>query len=66
MKCSVFIATSADGYIASESGSVDWLDNAGKRDVDMGAQADMGFSDFLASVDCMVMGRKCMEKPISA
>ena len=27
----------------------------------MGDHADMGFADFMASVDCMVMGRKCME-----
>ena len=27
----------------------------------MGEQADMGFSDYMASVDCMIMGRKCMQ-----
>lgn len=25
MKCSVYIATSADGYIATPDGGVDWL-----------------------------------------
>lgn len=57
MKCSVFIATSADGFIARDNGSVDWLDAAqvGKEPV------DMGFNDFIESVDCMVMGRNCME-----
>lgn len=62
MKCSVFIATSADGYIATENDDVSWLDNAGKANVDLGEQADMGFSDYIASVDCMVMGRNCLEK----
>lgn len=62
MKCSVFIATSADGYIATKRGDVDWLEKAGKADADMGENADMGFGSYLASVDCMVMGRKCMEK----
>jgi dihydrofolate reductase len=62
MKCSVFIATSADGYIATEDGGVEWLEKAGKANADMGNQADMGFLTYIASVDCMVMGRKCMEK----
>jgi dihydrofolate reductase len=62
MKCSVFIATSADGYIATEDGGVEWLESAGNLDVDMGEQADMGFDSYIANVDCMIMGRKCMEK----
>jgi dihydrofolate reductase len=62
MKCSVFIATSADGYIATEDGGVEWLESAGNLDVDMGEQADMGFGNYIANVDCMIMGRKCMEK----
>lgn len=61
MKCSVFIATSADGYIATAEGSVDWLHSAGNQDADMSENPDMGFNDFIASVDCMIMGRKCME-----
>ena len=61
MKCSVFIATSADGFIAKEDGSVDWLHTAGKTDIDMGEQADMGMNNYMARVDCMIMGRKCME-----
>jgi dihydrofolate reductase len=60
MKCSVYIATSADGYIATPDGEVDWLHTAGNLDADMGDE-DMGFHDFMDSVDCMVMGRKCME-----
>lgn len=61
MKCSVYIATSADGYIAEEDGSVDWLDTAGNPDADMSKNPDMGFGDYINSVDCLVMGRKCME-----
>ena len=61
MKCSVFIATSVDGFIATPEGSVDWLHSAGNPEADMGENIDMGFNKFIASVDCMIMGRKCME-----
>lgn len=60
MKCSVYIATSADGYIATLDGGVDWLHTAGNLDADMGSE-DMGFKPYMDSVDCMIMGRKCME-----
>ncbi len=60
MKCSVFIATSGDGYIATPNGGVDWLHTAGNLNADMGEE-DMGFKSFMNSVDCMIMGRKCME-----
>ncbi|MEH6652390.1 MAG: dihydrofolate reductase family protein [Motiliproteus sp.] len=60
MKCSVYIATSADGYIAAPDGGVDWLHTAGDSEVDMWTE-DMGFQAFKDSVDCMIMGRKCME-----
>jgi dihydrofolate reductase len=60
MKCSVYIATSADGYIATPDGGVDWLHTAGNLEADMGTE-DMGFQSFIDSVDCMIMGRKCME-----
>jgi|TARA_B110000908_G_scaffold134570_1_gene159096 dihydrofolate reductase len=60
MKCSVYIATSADGYIAMPDGAVDWLHTTGNLDADMGSE-DMGWRSFINSVDCMIMGRKCME-----
>jgi len=60
MKCSVYIATSVDGYIATSDGGVDWLHTAGNLEADMGSE-DMGFQSFMDSVDCMIMGRKCME-----
>lgn len=62
MRCSVFIATSADGFIASADGGVDWLDTVGKPEADLGDKADMGFFALMAAVDCMIMGRKSMEK----
>jgi len=60
MKCSVYIATSVDGYIATPDGGVDWLHTVGNLKADMGTE-DMGFQAFIDSVDCMIMGRKCME-----
>lgn len=60
MKCSVYIATSADGYIATLDGGVDWLHTAGNLEADMDSE-DMGFKSFMNSIDCMIMGRKCME-----
>jgi len=60
MKCSVYIATSADGYIASPDGGVDWLMAAGNSEEPV--EMALSFEDYLKSVDCMVMGRKCMEK----
>jgi dihydrofolate reductase len=35
MKCSVYIATSADGYIATTNGGVDWLHSAGNLQAEM-------------------------------
>jgi dihydrofolate reductase len=61
MKCSVYIATSVDGFIATKDGGVDWLHTAGNGKVLTGENADMGLNDYLSSVDCMIMGRKCME-----
>jgi len=61
MKCSVFIATSADGFIATPDGSVDWLHTAGNTQVIMGDQSDMGMKDFMSTIDCIIMGRKTME-----
>lgn len=61
MKCSVYIATSMDGFIATKDGSVDWLHTAGNADADMGDHSDMGFREFMESVDCLIMGRATME-----
>ncbi|GLP96406.1 dihydrofolate reductase family protein [Paraferrimonas sedimenticola] len=61
MKCSAFIATSADGFIARAKGEINWLHSSGRTDVDLGEQADMGFHDYITSVDCMVMGRNTLE-----
>ncbi|QFU76465.1 dihydrofolate reductase [Halioglobus maricola] len=63
MKCSAYIAMSVDGFIATADGSVDWLDTAANPESgSRPAFEDGGFAHYLGSVDCMIMGRKCMEK----
>ena len=62
LKCSAYIATSVDGYIATHDGGVKWLENAGNPESgDREPPGDAGFAAYMASVDCMIMGRKCME-----
>jgi len=53
-KIKLFIASSFDGYIAREDGSVDWLftDN------------DYGYLEFYDSIDTVLMGRKTYDKAL--
>lgn len=46
-----YIATSLDGYIAGPSGEIDWLFS----------DQDYGYTEFIAEVDTVVMGRKTYE-----
>ena len=64
MKCSVYIATSLDGFIARQDGGLDWLEGSsgGEDWPENGSDVeDYGFSALLASVDTMVMGRATYE-----
>jgi dihydrofolate reductase len=58
VKISVFIATSLDGFIARLNGDIDWLVNADDPE-------DYGYKAFIATVNCLVMGRKSFEKALS-
>ncbi|MCL3781287.1 dihydrofolate reductase [Prolixibacteraceae bacterium JC049] len=55
-KNKVFIATSLDGYIADKNGSIEWLNSIPNPD-----NLDMGYSDFVAQIDAIVMGRTTFE-----
>ena len=57
--CSVFIATSLDGYIARPDGSIDWLMEANAR---VPAGEDCGYAAFMATVDAVVMGRNTFDQ----
>jgi len=50
-KIIVYIATSADGYIARADGSVDWLNRPR-------TSGDYGMSEFYKSIDTILWGRK--------
>jgi len=62
IKCSVFIATSLDGFIAREDGSIDWL-MAANSVVPPGE--DCGYKAFMSTVDTMVMGRNTFEQVLT-
>lgn len=57
IKCSVFIATSLDGFIARKDGGLDWLPQPNEAE----GGEDYGYKEFMASVDTLVMGRKTYE-----
>lgn len=60
--CSVFIATSLDGFIARSNGSIDWLNEANKS---VPPGEDCGYSKFMSDVDALVMGRNTFEQVLS-
>ncbi|KMK76806.1 dihydrofolate reductase family protein [Alkalihalobacillus pseudalcaliphilus] len=47
----LFIATSLDGYIATEDEQLDWL-------FEVEGEGDNGISDFYSTIDTVLMGRK--------
>jgi dihydrofolate reductase len=53
MLTSVFVGTSLDGFIARPDGTYDFLHEAGSE--------PHGYDEFIATVDCLVIGRKTFE-----
>ena len=58
-RCSVFIATSLDGYIARPDGTFDFLSIVERPG------EDYGFAEFFASVDALVIGRNTYETALA-
>lgn len=56
MTAKVFIATSLDGYISDRNSKIDWLESTPNPN-----QIDMGYTNFMAQVDALVMGRNTFE-----
>jgi len=56
----VFIATSLDGYIATDDGGIEWLSEIPNPD-----NSDYGFNDFIQKIDAIIMGRNTFEKVLS-
>ncbi|MFT5088196.1 MAG: dihydrofolate reductase [Candidatus Latescibacterota bacterium] len=61
-RCSVFIAASLDGFIARPDGDIDWLH---KPEYTTADGNDFGYTEFIAGVDALVMGRNSFEKVLS-
>lgn len=61
-RCSVFIATSLDGFIARTDGSIDWLDRANAT---IPPGEDCGYAKFIQTMDALVMGRGTFEKVLT-
>ena len=57
-KIIVYIATSADGYIARPDGNVDWLNRPQTA-------GDYGMPSFYRSIDTILWGRKTYELALS-
>ena len=59
--CSVYIATSLDGFIAKKDGDINWLHNPSF----IIEGEDFGYSEFMNSVDALIMGRNSFEKVLT-
>jgi dihydrofolate reductase len=59
VKCSVYIATSVDGFIAKADGDIEWLHNP---EYSKATFNGLDYDDFMVTVDAIVMGRNSYEK----
>ena len=55
----LYIATSADGFIADKNGDLDWL----PQEAPLGE--DFGFETFLASIDVIAQGSRTFVQTLS-
>lgn len=62
VKCSVYIATSVDGFIANEDGGIEWLH---RPEHIYSGEAGLSYEEFISTVDAIVMGRNTYEKVLT-
>jgi dihydrofolate reductase len=53
----VYCGVSLDGFLARKDGTIDWLSDPTSAPSD----DDLGWSEFIVTVDAMLMGRKTFE-----
>ena len=56
----VYIATSLDGFIATEDGGIDWL-----MDIPNPDKSNYGWAEFISRINAIVMGRISFEKVLT-
>ncbi len=56
MPNAIYVGTSIDGYIADREGKIDFLESVPNPE-----HLDLGFADFIDSIDALLMGRKTFE-----
>lgn len=61
-KCSVYIAVSVDGFIATLDGGIAWLE---RPEYSSAPMKGLGYDEFIATVDALVMGRNTFEKVLT-
>jgi dihydrofolate reductase len=56
----VYIAASLDGFIATSSDGLDWLEEIPNPE-----RSDFGYAAFMSSIDAIVMGRRTFQKVLT-
>jgi len=62
-RITLYIAISVDGFVATEDGGVEWLDEFEGDTEDGGTGGS--YADFFAGIDCLVMGARTYEQVLS-
>ncbi len=56
----IYIATSLDGFIATNDGGIDWL-----NEIPNPEQSDYGWAEFMSGIDAILIGRNSFEKVLT-
>ncbi len=60
--CSVYIATSVDGFIAGPDGDISWLEDPAHGPM---GECGLSYEEFISKTDAIVMGRKTFDKVLT-